>query len=236
VAVRFCPDPPSALRERRRTVKGTASFRLLSLPSAILRVDNAHPPRPQSAADPQYLRRGARGSSMRLRVEELPLSEVEMLCRRHEVGELALFGPALRDDFGPGSDLDLLVEFRPATRVGLMALARLQRELSSLLGRPVDVVPKGGLYPRRLRTHRSGSSRNFPGRRAADVGQRVFSQTEPKSHRDFGVFLTFAGITHRLVRQCGGGHRSRGPSTPELEAPKPPNASTKTSPAIFMAP
>ncbi|NCQ25868.1 MAG: hypothetical protein GW911_16070, partial [Armatimonadetes bacterium] len=110
---------------------------------------------------------------MRLRVEELPLSEVEMLCRRHEVGELALFGPALRDDFGPGSDLDLLVEFRPATRVGLMALARLQRELSSLLGRPVDVVPKGGLYPRRLRTHRSGSSRNFPGRRAADVGQRV---------------------------------------------------------------
>ena len=51
------------------------------------------------------------------------------------------------------------------------------------------------LYPRRLGTHRSGSSRNFLGRRAADVGQRGFSQTEPKSHRDFGVFPTFAGIT-----------------------------------------
>ena len=55
---------------------------------------------------------------------------------------------------------------------------------------------RGKLYPRRLRTHRSGSSRNFPGRRAADVGQRVSSQTEPKSHRDFGVFLTFAGIAY----------------------------------------
>ena len=44
---------------------------------------------------------------------------------------------------------------------------------------------------------RSGSSRNFPGRRAADVGQRVFSQTEPKSHRDFGVFPTFAGISQQ---------------------------------------
>lgn len=84
---------------------------------------------------------------MRLRVQELPLSEVEALCRRYEVGELSLFGSALRDDFGPSSDLDLLVEFRPATRVGLMTLARLQRELSSLLGRPVDLVPKGGLKP-----------------------------------------------------------------------------------------
>ncbi|PIU93917.1 MAG: hypothetical protein COS65_10385, partial [Armatimonadetes bacterium CG06_land_8_20_14_3_00_66_21] len=57
------------------------------------------------------------------------------------------------------------------------------------------------LYPRRLGTHRSGSSRNFPGRRAADVGQRVFSQTEPKSHRDFGVFPTFAGITEYVHAQ-----------------------------------
>jgi len=55
------------------------------------------------------------------------------------------------------------------------------------------------IYPRRLGTHRSGSSRNFPGRRAADVGQRVFSQTEPKSHRDFGVFPTFAGIPRALL-------------------------------------
>jgi len=58
-----------------------------------------------------------------------------------------------------------------------------------------DVQALNELYPRRLGTHRSGSSRNFPGRRAADGGQRVFSQTEPKSHRDFGVFPTFAGIS-----------------------------------------
>ncbi|PJB60402.1 MAG: hypothetical protein CO096_34095, partial [Armatimonadetes bacterium CG_4_9_14_3_um_filter_66_14] len=33
----------------------------------------------------------------------------------------------------------------------------------------------------------------------ASIGQRVFSQTEPKSHRDFGVFPTFAGIAHRVL-------------------------------------
>jgi predicted nucleotidyltransferase len=60
---------------------------------------------------------------------------------------LWLFGSALRDDFHSVSDIDILVEFEPSTTVGLVELASLQSELTSLLGRPVDLVPVGGLKP-----------------------------------------------------------------------------------------
>jgi uncharacterized protein len=69
------------------------------------------------------------------------------LCRRYRVRELALFGSALRDDFAPTSDIDLLVEFEDSAQIGFLALSRLQRELSSLLGRHVDLVLRTGLKP-----------------------------------------------------------------------------------------
>lgn len=53
----------------------------------------------------------------------------------------------VRGDLGPGSDVDLLVVFEPDARVGFMKLAGLQRALSALLGRSVDLVPKEGLKP-----------------------------------------------------------------------------------------
>ena len=62
--------------------------------------------------------------------------------------ELAVFGSALRDDFGAGSDIDLLVDFEPDAEVGFLTLAAMSRELSEALGRKVDLVPKGGLKPR----------------------------------------------------------------------------------------
>ncbi len=68
-------------------------------------------------------------------------------CRRWKVSELAVFGSALRDDFRSDSDVDLLVEFEPGTAVGFVALSRMQRELATLLRRPVDLVPKQGLKP-----------------------------------------------------------------------------------------
>jgi predicted nucleotidyltransferase len=68
-------------------------------------------------------------------------------CRRHKVQELALFGSAVRGELQPNSDLDLLVTFAPDARVGFLALSRMARELSELLGRPVDLVPKEGLKP-----------------------------------------------------------------------------------------
>jgi predicted nucleotidyltransferase len=53
----------------------------------------------------------------------------------------------LREDFGQHSDIDLLVDFEPGARIGLLAYAAVQRELSELLGRPVDLVTRRGLKP-----------------------------------------------------------------------------------------
>jgi len=60
---------------------------------------------------------------------------------------MSLFGSALRDDFSPQSDVDILVLFEPEVRVGFMTWGRMQRELSALFNRPVDLVPEFGLKP-----------------------------------------------------------------------------------------
>lgn len=74
--------------------------------------------------------------------------QVADFCRRREVQELALFGSALREDFGPESDVDLLVTFTPGARVSLFDLVDMAEDLSRLFGRRVDLVPKSGLKPR----------------------------------------------------------------------------------------
>jgi predicted nucleotidyltransferase len=79
---------------------------------------------------------------------DLPIKEITALCKRYNVQELALFGSAVKNKLRPGSDIDLLVEFEPDAQVGLITLSRMQRELSSLMHRKVDLVPKGGLKPR----------------------------------------------------------------------------------------
>jgi predicted nucleotidyltransferase len=78
---------------------------------------------------------------------EFSEAALKRLCREFHVRELSLFGSVLRPDFHEASDVDLLVEFDPEARVGLLALSRLQRELADLFGRKVDLVPKGGLKP-----------------------------------------------------------------------------------------
>jgi predicted nucleotidyltransferase len=77
----------------------------------------------------------------------IPIEELESVCRRYEVRELALFGSMLRPDQLSESDVDLLVSFQPGARVTFTTLARMQRELEALLGRKVDLVPKDGLKP-----------------------------------------------------------------------------------------
>ena len=65
---------------------------------------------------------------------------VRAFCQRHCIARLALFGSALRDDFGPESDVDVLVEFQPGHVPGLDFVS-MERELSGLLqGRRVDLV------------------------------------------------------------------------------------------------
>jgi hypothetical protein len=69
---------------------------------------------------------------------------IAQFCRRHHIRRLALFGSALREDFGPDSDVDVLVEFEPGHIPGL-AFFTMQEELSRLVGRPVDLNTAGFL-------------------------------------------------------------------------------------------
>lgn len=63
-------------------------------------------------------------------------------CRRWEVSELALFGSALRADFRPDSDVDVLVSFAPSARRTLFDIVKMQDELEELFGRKVDLVER----------------------------------------------------------------------------------------------
>jgi predicted nucleotidyltransferase len=68
------------------------------------------------------------------------LAKIADFCRRNHVCRLSLFGSVLRDDFGPESDVDVLVEFTPGTIVGLR-LIQMEEELSGILGGyKVDLV------------------------------------------------------------------------------------------------
>lgn len=69
------------------------------------------------------------------------------LCRKWQVAELSLFGSVLRDDFGPESDIDVLVAFESGARVGFIGLGQFADELSQMFGRKVDLVPRAGLKP-----------------------------------------------------------------------------------------
>ena len=75
----------------------------------------------------------------------LPEKELADLCRRYSVKELAVFGSVARGEARPDSDVDLLVEFLPEARIGLLEHIAAQRELSALLGRNVDLVTKPAL-------------------------------------------------------------------------------------------
>jgi predicted nucleotidyltransferase len=62
-----------------------------------------------------------------------------------QVRRLSLFGSVLREDFGPDSDVDILVEFKPNTRMGLIQLSGLEIELGKIIGRKVDLNTPGFL-------------------------------------------------------------------------------------------
>ena len=77
---------------------------------------------------------------------EVDRTALEGLCRRNRIRNRSLFGSRARGAAGPGSDVDLLVEFEPGARVGLRFIT-IQDELSALLGRRVDLCTPGFLSP-----------------------------------------------------------------------------------------
>jgi hypothetical protein len=76
---------------------------------------------------------------------KIPKDQIAEYCKRNQVRRLSLFGSVLREDFGPDSDVDVLVEFEPGTRIGLIRLSGLEIELSNIVGRKVDLNTPGFL-------------------------------------------------------------------------------------------
>jgi predicted nucleotidyltransferase len=88
---------------------------------------------------------------------DIEYEKLNSLCGKWKVREMGLFGSVLREDFGPESDLDVVVSFLPGAPWSLWDLVEMREELEQLFGRPVDLVEKEGLrnpYRRRsiLRT------------------------------------------------------------------------------------
>ncbi len=76
---------------------------------------------------------------------DIPKEALATFCHRWRIAELALFGSVLREDFGPDSDIDVLVQFAPNAGHGFFELVRMQEELSELFGRNVDLVSRRGI-------------------------------------------------------------------------------------------
>jgi len=70
---------------------------------------------------------------------EIPEKEVAAFCKKHFISRLSLFGSVLRGEERPDSDIDFLVEFHSDRLPTLIELAAMERELSELLNRPVDL-------------------------------------------------------------------------------------------------
>ena len=70
------------------------------------------------------------------------------ICKKHHIRKLALFGSVLRDDFGPESDVDILVEFEPDGVPGFFGLHRIEREIAAIFGgRRIDLLTFRSLNP-----------------------------------------------------------------------------------------
>jgi len=76
---------------------------------------------------------------------DIPRDRLTDLCHKWRITEFALFGSVLRDDFGPDSDVDVLVTFEPDAPWSLFDIVALQEELQELFGRAVDIVEKNAI-------------------------------------------------------------------------------------------
>lgn len=75
---------------------------------------------------------------------KIPRQKITKFCQKHHIRKLAFFGSILREDFGPASDVDVLVEFEPGKTPGL-AFFGMQDELKQIFGREVDLLTFKGV-------------------------------------------------------------------------------------------
>ena len=72
----------------------------------------------------------------------IPKDALASFCRKYGINRLSIFGSALREDFGPESDIDLIVEFEQGRIPGLFGLAGMELELSELFGGDIDLITR----------------------------------------------------------------------------------------------
>jgi uncharacterized protein len=80
-------------------------------------------------------------------VLNIAADQLAAFCGRHGIARLSLFGSVLREDFGPASDIDVLIEFLPSAQPSLLDLGGMQQELCDLTGRQVDLKTPEFLSP-----------------------------------------------------------------------------------------
>ncbi|MBI5561993.1 MAG: nucleotidyltransferase domain-containing protein [Deltaproteobacteria bacterium] len=76
---------------------------------------------------------------------DIPHERIAEFCKRNHIRRLSFFGSVIKDDFGPDSDVDVLVEFIPGMGPGLIGLSRMEIELSGILGTKADLRTPGEL-------------------------------------------------------------------------------------------
>ncbi len=84
-------------------------------------------------------------SEMKLNLDPPLLEQVKLFCRRWRILSLAVFGSALGDDFGPESDIDILVTLSPHTDWGLLDHVQMTLDLTDIFKREVDLITRHGL-------------------------------------------------------------------------------------------
>ncbi len=97
----------------------------------------------------------------------VPMSAITEFCERWNVQELALFGSVLRDDFGPDSDVDLLIRFGTENSSEALGVIEMERELNAMLARRVDLVSRTAVE----------ASRNYIRRRSILESARIVYAT-----------------------------------------------------------
>ena len=98
-------------------------------------------------------------------IPSLPLKQLTAYCQANGIAKLALFGSALRADFGPESDIDLLVDFAPGRTPGFLGIATMETDLAAIFGRNVDLIERTAIE----------ASRNYIRRKAIlDSAETVY--------------------------------------------------------------
>lgn len=95
--------------------------------------------------------------------------EITAFCQQWQISELALFGSVLRQDFGPHSDIDVLVSFAPEADWGLFDHVQMQTDLEAIFQRKVDLISKRAVEQSRNWLHRE---------EILQTAQIIFSTTE----------------------------------------------------------